>query len=125
MNYSLSPLQIRDWIRANIATLGIDRISDEIEKISAAYAEVGAADPTLSILVTSEMQRLAGIKPPRSWAKEMHDAFERLPLKVARYVVERRELDLKAVHKCQMLEAAWRKQQQEELKNGNATTPAA
>ncbi|MBV9556361.1 MAG: hypothetical protein JO254_04735 [Pseudolabrys sp.] len=116
--HQLGPLQIRDWVRANLLTLGIERVAAELEKLSEQFASVGLADPTTSILVTTEMSKYWQLKPPGGWDAEHVEMWKRLPYAVAKYITERRELDRKAVSRCMHLNA--------ELKrNGHAAhTPA-
>jgi hypothetical protein len=99
----LTPLVIRDWIRINLPALGVEKVADELERVSNAFAEVGAPDPTLSILVTTEMTQ--HLKPPPGYNAHATEQWRKLPYRLALWVRDKREQDMKAVRKCQNLEA--------------------
>jgi hypothetical protein len=102
----LSPLMIRDWIRTTLPIAGVEYVAKELATISEKCAEVGLADPTTSILVTSEMSSRWGLKSPAGWDAAHVEMWKRLPYAVAKYVTERRRTDMLAVRNLQNADAA-------------------
>jgi hypothetical protein len=107
--HQLSPLQIRDWIRKTIPIAGVEYCAKELQALSDKFAEIGLADPTSSILVTAEIAKHSGLKPPKGWDAEHIAMWQRLPYRVAKYVVERRALDVQALRNAQTEAAEIRK----------------
>jgi hypothetical protein len=58
------------------------------------------------VLVTTELSKLSGIKAPRSWPKDSHGAFFRLPLAIQRQIVKRENDRDRAIRHLQNADAA-------------------
>jgi hypothetical protein len=108
----LTPLAIRNWIRINLPTLGVEKVADELERVSNAFAEVGAPDPVSSVLVTMEMT--SHLKPPPGYNAHATEQWRKLPYRLAKWVTEKRQEDMLAVRKCQDLNAEIRKRRESE-----------
>jgi len=109
--HQLTPLQIRDWVRAQIPLLGIEKVADELAKLSDKFSEIGLADPTMSVLVTQEMTR--HLQPPKGWDREHVEMWKRLPYPVAAYVSNLRAKDHFAVRRLQNLSAVIKRLKEE------------
>ena len=102
------PLQIVDWIRANLHR-GVEPIVAELQALSDKCESVGLPDVTTSILVTSEVAKHWKLKPPAGYSPGDIELWKRLPYKLARVVSERSEQNMLAVRRCQNLNALLRK----------------
>ncbi len=84
---------------ASPATVGLfiwqrpaDHLADTLAivgAVSRAHQARGLADPTLGYAVTSIVNHLASIDPPRSWPKAEHQTFKSLPIELQRFLVKR------------------------------------
>jgi hypothetical protein len=117
----ITPVALRDQVRTAIPIAGVERVAAELEKISDQCAAIGAPDVTLSSLVTVEMTK--HLKPPAGWKEAEIAIWRTLPYRLAKYVTEKRQQDMKAVRKCQDLNAEIRRRK--ELQNARTETPAA
>jgi len=126
MNAIPSPVAIRDWIRRAILTTPLAEIESELAKVTATCDSIGAADPCSSILVTTQLAEISGIKPPRSWAKEHHAMFFRMPLKIQRYVLKRENDRDRALNRLQCADAAVKRElERQRLKKEKEAASAA
>ena len=95
------PLQIRDWIRINLHR-GIDFIIAELTRVDQLADSIGAPRPCSSVLVTAELSKHWGLKPPRGWSPvEIEQVWKRLPYHAAKVITERRALDVKELRTIQ------------------------
>jgi hypothetical protein len=106
--HKLTPLAVRDRIRRALPPLGIEKVVAEVEKVSNALDAVGAPNITLSVLVTHELTQ--HLKPPPGWDAEHVEMWKGLPYRLAKYVRDKREQDLKAVRNLQNADAAVKKE---------------
>jgi hypothetical protein len=113
--HTLTPLQIRDWVRANVPRHGIVSAAAELEKLSDQFASIGLADPTSSILVTTEMSKLWDLKPPQGWTAPEIEMWKRLPYGTAAYISQKRAQDVREIRRLQNETAELRKNKD----NGN------
>lgn len=95
------PPQIVARFVADIAPLGIVKVWPEVQDISRAHYTIGLADPTLGHPVTTAVNAISGIVPPRSWDKDHKSRFMSLPYDVQLYVNEREAQRDKAVRQAQ------------------------
>jgi hypothetical protein len=114
-----SPTTISRFING-IAELGVERVWAEIQSISRKHYTIGLPDPTLGAgLVTSAINAISKIDPPRSWPREQSARFLSLPYDIQRQIIVRETERDKAVRKAQNEAADLRKQIKElELENG-------
>jgi hypothetical protein len=89
--------------------LGIERVAAELEKLDAQCAQVGLASSTSSILVTSEIAKLWGLKLPRGWPESLAPMFNALPYRIAAYIVKREGDRDKALRRVQNMDAILKK----------------
>src|ERR1700738_88056 len=79
-----SPTTIARFIN-EIAEIGIDRVWEAVQEISSATYKIGLPDPTLGAgLVTSAINAISKIDPPRSWPREQWARFLSLPYDIQR-----------------------------------------
>lgn len=115
--HAAAGIHLRDWIRgALVSGWSIDQVAAELAKISDAFATIGAADPTTSILCTAEMLKHSPIKPPQGWPAEAVEMWRKLPYAAARWVSEKRAQDVKELRRIQN-ELASLKQKEKENAN--------
>jgi hypothetical protein len=96
-----SPTMIARFI-AELTPLGVERVWQAVLEISRAHYTIGLPDPTVSAPVVIEMNRLSGIKPPRSWPAEEKVRFLTLPYDVQAYLAKReaqRDEEIKKIHR--------------------------
>lgn len=87
-----APTTIARFING-IADLGIDKVWEAVQEISRAHYTVGLPDPTLgSGLVTSAVNAISKIEPPRSWSGPLKSRFLSLPYDIQREI-SRREIE--------------------------------
>jgi hypothetical protein len=68
---------------------GIETLLDILSGISAMHENISLADPVQSRPVSAALARISPVKPPRSWAKRDHEAFQRMPYTLQNRVVDR------------------------------------
>jgi hypothetical protein len=84
-----SPVTIARFING-IAELGIDRVWEAVQEISRSHYTIGLSDPTLgSGLVTSAINAISNITPPRSWSGPLKLRFLSLPYDIQRQIADR------------------------------------
>jgi len=71
---------------ADIAATGIEKIWPMIGQISRAHYLIGLADPTLGGAVSTALNAIAKIEPPRSWPNEHKFRFTALPYDLQAYL---------------------------------------
>jgi hypothetical protein len=80
-----APADVAKFI-SDCATLGIEKLWPMVQEISRAHYTVGLADPTLGGWVSTAINDIARIDPPRSWPKDHKARFLALPYDVQMYV---------------------------------------
>lgn len=106
-------LQVLAWLRT-ILHLGDEQVATELEEASEMFNRVGLADPTRSDLVQEEFARHWKLEPPRGYDAAATAMWRKLPWKLAKWVSEERLADLRAVRKCQDLNAEIRRRRKAE-----------
>jgi hypothetical protein len=86
-----SPTMIARFI-AELAPLGISEVWPAVLEISRAHYCIGLPDPTVSAPVVTEINKISGISPPRSWPAEDQIRFRTLPYDL-QLIVSKREAD--------------------------------
>lgn len=86
-----SPTIIARFIK-DIAPMGIDRVWPAVLEISRAHYVITLPDPTLSYPVTTAINELSGIEPPRSWPDPEKARFLTLPYDI-QLTISKREAD--------------------------------
>jgi len=82
-------------------SLGIETLLQILQGISAAHEALAMSDPTTSWSVTSALNRITKLVPPRSWPKAEREMFARLPYALQHYVAmheDRREREIRRAH---------------------------
>jgi hypothetical protein len=102
---NLTPLAIRNWVRTTLPIAGDEYVAAELEKLSEKFNSIGLADPTRSDLVQDDFAAHWNLQPPRGYDAEHVKLWRKLPYRLAKWVAEKRLQDMKAVRKCQNLEA--------------------
>jgi hypothetical protein len=95
-----SPYAVANFVR-DVSAAGIDQIWPAVQEIARAHYTIGLADPTLSECVTAELNKIAGINPPRSWDREHRSLFTRLPYDLQVYISKREDERDKEVRRAQ------------------------
>jgi hypothetical protein len=95
-----SPTMIARFI-AELSPLGVDQVWPAVLEISRAHYTIGLPDPVASAPVTMEMNRLSGIKPPRSWPREDQIRFATLPYDIQTWLSKRQAIDDALIRKIQ------------------------
>ena len=70
------------------ALLGIDRLLQILQAVSAAHSNAGASDPTLGKLVSLAIDQVSPIPAPRSWNAAHKNLFVSLPRPLQVYVLD-------------------------------------
>jgi hypothetical protein len=83
-----SPTIIARFI-ADVAPMGIDRVWPAVLEISRAHYTIGLPDPTNSFPVTTAVNELSKIEPPRSWPAEEKARFLTLPFDIQSILLKR------------------------------------
>jgi len=84
-----SPTTISSFVRS-IAPLGIDKVFAAVQEISRAHYTIGLPCPCSGPgLVTSAINAVSKVTPPRSWSKPMQAQFMHLPWDVQSCIVKR------------------------------------
>jgi hypothetical protein len=96
---------------AELSPLGVEQVWQAVLEISRAHYCIGLPDPTVSAPVVTEMNRLSGIKPPRSWPAEEKLRFATLPYDVQAYLAKRQAADDALIRKLQNELAQLKKEQ--------------
>jgi hypothetical protein len=118
-----SPTTISRFING-IAELGISRVFEEVQSISRAHYTIGLPDPTLgSGLVTSAINAISNITPPRSWSGPLKVRFLSLPYDIQKQIAEREAEREKTVRKA-FNERDEARKQLKELENGKQNVAA-
>jgi hypothetical protein len=105
-----SPVTISRFING-IAELGIDRVWEAVQEISRAHWTQGYADPTCGPgPVTSAVNVVSGLQPPRSWPKETGQSFKALPYDMQKQILDRETERDRAVRKAQNEVASLKKE---------------
>ncbi len=86
-----SPTIIARFI-ADIAPMGIDRVWPAVLEISRAHYVIALPDPTNSYPVTTAINELSKLEPPRSWPAAEKLRFSTLPYDI-QLVISNRERD--------------------------------
>jgi len=76
----------------DIAPMGISKVWRAVQEISRTHQKIGLSDPTLGGPVAVAINKISGIKPPRSWPKEEQNLFLSLPYDI-QITIEKRERD--------------------------------
>jgi hypothetical protein len=111
-----SPADVARFAYA-IADLGIDRVFEEIQHIGRSHYVVDLADPCLSVPVTSALNAISGIHPPRSWSGPLKVRFMTLPYDI-QCEISRRETEREQALRQAQSDRADAKQQLKELQDG-------
>jgi hypothetical protein len=83
-----SPTIIARFVK-DVAPMGIDRVWPAILEISRAHYVITLPDPTLSYPVTTAINELSKIEPPRSWPAEEKTRFMTLPFDIQSVLLKR------------------------------------
>jgi hypothetical protein len=71
-------------------SLGADRVWQALEEVSKAHRELGYPDPTLGPPVSTAMNEVSEMQPPRSWNEDHRQMFmSLLPYPVQKYIHQR------------------------------------
>jgi hypothetical protein len=117
-----APADIARFV-TDCATLGIEKVWPMVQEISRAHYTVGLADPTLGGWVSTAINDIARIDPPRSWPKDHKARFLALPYDVQMYVAAHDMQREKEIRRAQN-EAAESRQKQRKT-NGITSHNAA
>lgn len=98
--HQAAPIHVRDWVRTALLNgFSLDRIAIELASISDAFGRIGAADPTTSILVTTEMLKHSPLPPPQGWSDAAVSSWKRLPYLLQKFCVEKRREDVREIQR--------------------------
>jgi hypothetical protein len=118
-----SPTIIGRFIK-DVSALGIDRVWPAVLEISRAHYIIALPDPTLSFPVTTAINELSGIKPPRSWPDPAKQRFLTLPFDIQSILLKRQDdydREVKRLHR----EFARLKKETEHARTESTTDAAA
>lgn len=96
-----SPTIIARFIK-DVSALGIDRVWPAVLEISRAHYVITLPDPTLSFPVTTAINELSQIKPPRSWPDPEKARFLTLPYDIQSVLLKRQndfDHEVKRLHR--------------------------
>lgn len=107
---SFCPARPSDVARfvSDCAPLGIERLWAALRQISEYHEGLGLADPTIGATVAAAVSDVAGIDPPRSWARELRERFKSLPYDVQVLLASHETQREKALRRAQNEAAAAR-----------------
>jgi hypothetical protein len=119
-----SPTIIARFIK-DVAPMGIDRVWPAILEISRAHYVITLPDPTLSYPVTTAINELSKIEPPRSWPAQEKTRFMTLPFDI-QLTISKREADRdKQIRQMQNEFAAIKRKESEHASDKTTTNAAA
>lgn len=118
-----SPTIIARFIK-DVAPMGIDRVWPAVLEISRAHYVIGLPDSTNSFPVTTAINELSQIKPPRSWPGPEKLRFMTLPFDIQSVLLKRQndfDHEVKRLHR----EFAKLKKETEHARTESTTNAAA
>jgi len=107
--YPAAPAAVARFV-SDCAALGIQRLWPAVQEISKIHIELGYADPTLGGLAAAEIDKIAGISPPRSWPNDQKVRFKSLPYDLQVYVAAHERRREQAIRRAQNEAASARQQ---------------
>ena len=105
-------------------SMGLAELVELVDQIGAAHVARGLADPCATYPVPAMLNKVAAIKPPRSWPKEEKQRFLALPYGTQTYLCKREGERDRAVRQAQN-EAADARKKIEGKKDGPEAKNAA
>jgi hypothetical protein len=112
-----SPTIIARFIK-DVAPMGIDRVWPAVLEISRAHYTIALPDPTFSYPVTTAINALSKLDPPRSWPAQEKARFLTLPYDIQSILAKRQADADRQVRRLQNEVATLKK----ELENADAKT---